>query len=535
LTALNVNRSKNYSPSIDMPIEPSSLTEMGITEIQARFADGTLSAEALAAAHIERARALNPHYNAIIFFNPDALSDARAIDRRRALGESMGPLAGIPLVIKDTMDMAGYPTTAGWSRLYSKTGGIDLMPATDAPVVTRMREAGCVIIGKTNVPILSATGSHANNSWAGPTFNAAHSNAMPGGSSAGTATAVASNMAVVGLAEETGGSIQNPASAQALVGIKPTFGLVPNTGVVPLAGSTRDVVGPVARTVTDAALVLDALAGYSPEDPKSIAGVGKRPRTGYTSQLARDALSGKRLGLYGPGWRKRSLSDETTALYTRAQAELEERGAVLIGDPFADSGFAELGLPAPGTDHFDARGLECLPYDMQKYLERLGPQANLKTWDEFVAATAAEDPFAADGVLSYMHSLPGFAVALRDPSRPLSIKPFFDLRERYLAIFSDVMLKHSLDALIFPQLRDELPARVSTESLHETTVCEINIAGLPGVTVPAGYYASGAPFGLIFVGAAWAEAALLGFAYDYEQATRHRVSPKLDLCAASAV
>jgi amidase len=517
-----------------MSIESSSLTNLDIVAIQERFADGTLSAEALTAAHIERAGAVNPHYNAIIFFNPDALTDARAIDKRRALGDTLGPLAGIPVVIKDTMDVAGYPTTGGWALLNSKTGGVDLMPATDAPVVTRMREAGCVIIGKTNVPILSASGSHANNSWAGPTFNAAHPDAMPGGSSAGTATALASNMAVVGLAEETGGSIQNPASAQALVGIKPTFGLVPNTGVMPLAGSTRDVVGPMARTVTDAALVLDAIAGYSPEDPKTIASVGKRPRNGYTGQLSRDALTGKRLGLYGPGWRRASLSDETRALYARAQAELASRGAVLIDDPFEDSGFAALGLPAPGTDYFDVRGLECLPYDMQKYLERLGSQANLKTWDDFAAATTAQDPFSADGVLSSMNSLPGFAVALGDPSQPLAIKPFFDLRERYLAVFGDVLQKHSLDALVFPQLRDELPQRTSAETLHETTVSEINIAGVPGVTVPAGYYASGAPFGLIFVGPMWSEAALLGFAYDFEQATRHRVLPKLVLCAGGA-
>jgi Asp-tRNA(Asn)/Glu-tRNA(Gln) amidotransferase A subunit family amidase len=241
--------------------------------------------------------------------------------------EALGPLAGVPIVVKDTMDMAGFPTTGGWSLLRSTTGGTDLMPATDAPVVARMRAAGCVILGKTNVPVLSATGFHANNSWAGPTFNAVAPDAMPGGSSAGTATAVAAGMAVTGLAEETGGSIQNPAAAQTLVGVKPTFALVSNAGVMPLAGSTRDVVGPIARCVRDAALMLDALAGYSPEDPKTVAGVGMRPRAGYASALRDDALHGKRLGLYGPGWRDRALCAQTRALYARAQAELDARRA----------------------------------------------------------------------------------------------------------------------------------------------------------------------------------------------------------------
>src|SRR5690606_11455963 len=154
----------------------------------------------------------------------------------------LGPLAGVPIVVKDTMDMTGLPTTGGWSALCAKRGGIDLVPERDAPVVERMRRAGAIILGKTNVPMLSHSGSHANTSWAGPTLNAAMPDRMPGASSAGTATAVAAGMAVLGLAEETGGSIQNPAAAQDLVGVRPTLGLVPNVGILPLSGN-RDVVG----------------------------------------------------------------------------------------------------------------------------------------------------------------------------------------------------------------------------------------------------------------------------------------------------
>ncbi len=503
-----------------------NLVELTVEQAQAAFASGDMTSEALTQAFLDRIAEYNPHYNAIIFLNSDVLADARAIDRRRAAGEALGPLAGVPVVVKDPMDMVGFPTTAGWSLLYSKVGGVDLMPGTDSPVVARMRAAGCVILGKTNVPVLSHTGSHANDSWAGPTFNAAGREFLPGGSSAGTATAVAASMAVLGLAEETGGSIQNPASAQALVGIKPSFALVPNAGVMPLSG-LRDVVGPIARCVRDAALTLDVLAGYTAEDPKTVAGVGHRPKGGYASRLHPEALRGKRIGLYGPGWRNQPLSTEAAALYARAQGELEAQGAVLVEDPFRGSGFADLRTPTLPLGEFDARGLEAVPHDMQKYLERLGPDAALRSFAAFAAATAKEDAFGPSGVLSFAPNLPQFAACLADPARPPDLSEFIAVKEAYLDIFDAVFAEARLDALAFPQMRAALPPLHGTDTIHETTVGEINIAGLPGVTVPAGYYGSGAPFNLIFVGRMWSEADLLAYAYAYECATRHRRAPTL--------
>src|SRR6201996_8009591 len=355
------------------------LENLTVEAVQAAFAAGSFSAEQLARACFDRIERYNAKYNALIFLNPAAIEDARRIDERRAAGERLGPLAGVPVVIKDPMDMVGFPTTAGWAKLYSKKGGIDLLPERDSPVVARMRRAGAILLGKTNVPVLSHTGTHANDSWAGPTINVVMPERAPGGSSAGTASAVASAMAVLGLAEETGGSIQNPASAQDLVGIKPTIGLVPNAGVVPLSAN-RDVVGPIARNVRDAALCLDILAGYSSEDPKTLAGVGRKPKGGYTSAMKPDALRGKRIGLYGPGWRAEALSDEASMLYERVKRELTDLGAVLIDDPFAGSGFAELRQPTAPLKHFDARGLESIPYDLEKYLQRLGKHAALKTF-----------------------------------------------------------------------------------------------------------------------------------------------------------
>ncbi|EDM72086.1 amidase [Roseobacter sp. AzwK-3b] len=497
-------------------IELANLTVKGIQE---GLRSGAFTAEALTLASLAQVEATNPKYNAIIFHNNDAaLETARDVDRRIAEGEELGPLAGVPVVVKDPMDMVGFPTTAGWRLLYSGAGGVDLMPATDSPVVARLRAADAVIIGKTNVPVLSHTGSHANDSWAGPTLNVAIEDRVPGGSSAGTAAAVAAKMCVLGLAEETGGSIQNPASAQGLVGIKPTIGLVPNAGVVPLSAN-RDVVGPIARTVTDAAICLDSLAGYSSEDPKTLASVGKIPAKGYTAALSKDALKGKRIGLYGSGWRNQPLCPETTALYEQAQEELTAAGAILVEDPFAGSGFADLRQPTAPTPNFDGRGLESIAYDLQSYLRRLGPDAALKTFAEFAEATSEENPFGPEGVLYFLNSLPDFQAAMLDPTAPPAMPEFIALKAAYLDILETVFRAHSLDSLVFPQMRQELPGLHSGETIQETTVGELNIAGLPGVTVPAGFYASSAPFELIFLGRLWDEAELLAQAFAYEQAT----------------
>lgn len=504
----------------------ADVVEMTLEGVALAFQRG-LTAEALTRAFLARISVYNPHYNAIINLNPEALDEAREIDRRRAAGETLGPLAGVPVVIKDTMDMVGLPTTAGWHFLASQAGGVDLIPETDAPVISRMKAAGCVILGKTNVPILSATGTHASNSWAGPTLNTVAPDRMPGGSSAGTATAVGASMAVLGLAEETGGSIQNPAAAQGLVGLKPTFGLVPNSGVVPLAGSTRDVVGPIARTVRDAALTLDVIAGYCAEDPKTVAGIGKRPKGGYSAGLSATALHGKRLGLYGPGWRQVDLSPACARLYQRAQGEIIGRGAMLLEDPFSGSDFASLGRPLSADYYFDARGMEGCAYDLELYLRRLGPSAAIRDYKALAALTKAEDPFAPGGVLAYMTTLPETEISIRDPLRPPPYADFLAAKEAYLEVVEAVFTKHQLDGLVFPQMRREVPYLHSTDVIQETTVCEINIAGMPVVTVPAGYYPSGAPFNLVFVGKLWDEAALLAMAYDYEQATKYRVAPLL--------
>ena len=503
-----------------MNIDLNSLT---INSIKEGIGGKNFSAEQLTISALEQLNEQNPKHNAVIIENENALETARKLDARIEKGESVGPLAGVPTVVKDPMDMVGIPTTAGWSKLYSKMGGVDLIPERDSPVVARIKAADAIILGKTNVPILSWTGSHANDSWAGPTINPVINDRVPGGSSAGTAAAVATNIAVFGLAEETGGSIQNPASAQCLVGIKPTIGLVPNSGVVPLS-SNRDVVGPIARNVEDAALALDILAGFSIEDPKTLSSVGKIPSGGYAKGLSKEFLKGKTLGLYGPGWRPNALSAETVELYERAKAELERLGARLVEDPFNGTNFAQFRQITPGTPFFDGRGLESIAYDIGNYLHRLGPGSPIRTWEEFVDITNLSDLTKVGGNLGFLYELPDFVNAIKNPTLPPDMSDFINLKRQYIEIIEKVFSELELDALVYPQMIEELPGLYSGDAIKETTVGELNIAGLPAVTVPAGYYQSGAPFELIFFGKNWTEKHLIDIAFSYEQNTRHRGS-----------
>ncbi|MBM3604698.1 MAG: amidase [Alphaproteobacteria bacterium] len=501
------------------------VTGLTIKEIQAGLEGGAFTSEELTRAYLDRIERYEPFYNAFVHMNLDALAEARAVDERRATGETLGPLAGVPTVIKEAMDVAGLPSTAGWAPLSSEAGGIDLIPESDAPVVARLRAAGAVVLGKTNIPAFSDDGTRANSSWAGPTFNAVDRSIVPGASSSGTATAVAGSFAPFGLAEETGGSIQNPAAAQSLVGIKPTFGLVPNTGVAPLAGSTRDVVGPIAATVEDAALVLDALAGYTAEDPKTVASIGMLPEGGYTSLLDEGALEGARVGLYGPGWREEPLSDEAQALYEEAIAGLEEAGAVVVEDPFAGSGFHDLREP---KDSYDPRGTESLAYDFNSYLTRLGSSAAASSVEELQAILDV-DPLSDEGPLGwYANALPVLAESRENPTAVPDLSGFHALREEYLQSFNGVMAEHDLDLLVFPQMSSALPGIFEEDKDYPaTTVSEINILGVPAVTMPAGSFGNGSPFSLIFIGELWDEAQLLGFAHAYERAAGNRIKAEL--------
>jgi len=497
--------------------------EVTVKQLLTAYETGEFTAAEVVQAYLDRIDKYEKNYNAFTFMNDDALEEAKEIDRLRREGKPLGPLAGVPIVIKEAVDVKGFPTTFGWAPLCKDAGGIELMPKNDAPVVSRLKDAGAIILGKTNIPAFSARMDSANTSWDGPTYNAVDRRFSPGGSSSGTATAISGNFAVLGVAEETGGSIQMPAASQAIVGVKTSFDLIPTTGVTPIAGSTRDVLGPHARTVEDAALMLDSMAGYTDDDalPKE----GKIPAGGYTSALSEKALQGKRLGLFGPGWSTKELSPETKALYLREITALQELGAVVLEDPFEGSGFVDF-TESIGDDA--ARmlfGLDTVFHDIEKYIKNLDPDDDTLSAKR-VFERAGEFPWDKNGPLDLFENTKEL---IADPK--LDISEFNAARSELLRIITQVMETHNLDGFVFPQMTRSITSlEEGVEGLANitTTVSEINISGLPLVTVPGGYYENGSPFALVFMGGMWSEAKLLGMAYAYEQATKHRVAPVLE-------
>lgn len=505
-----------------VPEEPPDIgvVELTAEQIQADYAAGRYTAVQLTEAFLARTERYEDIYNAFISMNPDALATAAVLDREYASTGPRGPLHGVPVVIKDNIDYAGQVTTAGYDGFSAAAGGVDMVPDDDAAVVTRLREAGAVILGKTNLPDFAGHGTRTESSVAGVTLNAYDVTRIPGGSSGGTATAVNASFAVLGLGTETGGSIQNPSAAQALVGVKPTYGLVPLEGVVPLNGSYADVVGPMAKTVRDAAVALDVLAGPTPEDLATYAASGHMPEDGYATALDPAALAGRRFGLVGEGWRDTwlPLAEETEAIYREAIATIEERGAATVEDPFAGTGFVELYEERP-------RVPSAASHDMLNYFLGLGPGAAFRSVEEWEALSGksfrdrenAERP---------------------PPARPSATEEgdaFQGWRADIRALFRGVLDDNDLDGLFFPQagapigdlVEDPERPDYNPNNHPELPSNVINDIGLPVVTVPFGYYPDGTPFVLAFIGDLWTEAELLAYAYDLEQATKARIPPQL--------
>ncbi|MGW8266332.1 MAG: amidase [Longimicrobiales bacterium] len=486
--------------------------------IQADYAAGRYTAVQLTQAFLDRIARYEDTYNAFVSMNPAAMETAAALDEEYGRKGPRGPLHGVPVVVKDNMDMAGLVTTAGFSGFSATTGGVDLIPDDDAAAVERLREAGAIILGKTNLPDFAGHGTRTNSSVAGVTLNPYNPDRAPGGSSGGTATAVNASFAVLGLGTETGGSIQNPASAQALVGVKPTYGLVPLEGVVPVDATYVDVVGPLARSVRDAALALDVLAGPTPEDPATYAAVGHIPEGGFADALSETALEGKRFGLVGTGWREEflPLAPETEAFYREAIAALEVQGAQVVEDPFAGSGFVALYDAQPGGGGSSA-------YDWLVYFQGLGPGAAFHSAEEWEALTG--DTFRSWG-------------RSRPPAAPTATEEgdaYQAWRKEIRALFRKVLADHQLDGLFFPQAGAPVPPLIqdperpdyNPNNHPELPSNIINALGMPVVTLPFAYYDDGTPFVLAFIGDMWTEADLLAWAYDLEQATQARRSPVL--------
>jgi amidase len=450
------------------------LETAGVADVQAAMADGATTSTDLVAGYLARIDALDrrgPAVHAIRCLAPDATDQAGRLDAERRDGRSQGPLHGVPVLVKDNIDVAGLPTTAGALALEHS------VPDRDAALVTRLREAGAVILGKTNLTELANFMAEkmpsGYSSLGGQVLNPYDVSLTPCGSSSGSGAAAALGLATVTVGTETDGSILCPSDAQSLVGLKPTLGLVSGEGILPIATS-QDCAGPMCRTVSDAAALLGALTG---ED--------------YASALRPGVLDGTRLAV--PPLPE-DLDPADRELFEAALGVLRDLGAVTVEVP-----------PLPETDETPVLHHE-FARDLDTYLARLPPGAPVRTMAELAGWNEAH----ADAALKYgqAHLVTALAVDHRAEEAAYRAN-----RARDLAVAGE----HGIDAT----LAAADAAAVVTPSWHGAGVAAR--AGYPSLVVPAGYRRSGRrPFGVAFLGPARSEALLLGVGFGYEQAASAR-------------
>jgi len=499
-------------PSVTPPA--FELDELTIAELQTGMTAGKFTAHSLARKYLDRIDEVDKHgpaINSVIELNPDALTIAGDLDKERKAKGPRGPLHGIPVVIKDNIDTHDRMTTTAGSLAL---GGS--IPLQDATVAKKLRDAGAVILGKTNLSEwANFRSSHSTSGWSGrgkQTKNPYALDRNPCGSSSGTGAAVAANFAAIGVGTETDGSVVCPSNANSLVGIKPTLGLISRAGIVPIAHS-QDTAGPMCRTVADAAILLGVLAGIDVRDEATRAAAGKS-YPDYTKFLGTDGLRGARIGIHRKGF---GFNDAVDKLLNDCIDIIKKRGAIVI-DP-AD-------IPTQGK--FDDSEMEVLLYefkaDLNNYLAALGPRAPVKSLKEIIDFNEqyrdSEMPyFGQDLFIKAQAKGPLTDKAYRDAlakNHRMSRKEGIDF----------VMDKNKLDTLIAPTggpawttdwvNGDHFTGGYSTASA---------VAGYPHITVPAGYV-FGLPVGISFFGRAWSEPALIKFAYSFEQATKTRRPPR---------
>lgn len=490
------------------------LEEVTITELQNGLQSGKYSARSLVKKYLDRIDDLDkngPALNSVIELNPDAMSIAETLDNERKAGRVRGPLHGIPILIKDNIDTADrMMTTAGSLALLSSR------PAQDAVVAKKLREAGVVIIGKTNLSEwANFRSSHSSSGWSGrggQTQNAYALDRNPCGSSSGSGVAPAANLCAAAIGTETDGSVVCPSSANSLVGIKPTVGLISRSGIIPISHS-QDTAGPMARTVSDAAILLGALTGVDANDSVTRSSTGKS-FTDYTQFLNRDGLRGARLGVARKYF---GFSDRVDKLMNDRIADLKKLGAVIV-DP-AD-------IPTSGK--FDDSELEVLLYefkaDLNAYLGRLGTSSPVHSLKEVIAFNEKNRE----------REMPYFGQDLfikAEAKGPLTEKKYLQaLQKNHLLSRTQgidfIMRKHRLDAMIAPTGGPAWPTDwVNGDHFTGGYSSASAVAGYPHITVPAGYV-FGLPVGISFFGAAWSEPKLIKYAYAFEQATRARRPPQ---------
>lgn len=499
----------NPAPALDV-------VELSATEALARMSAGTLTSRALTQAYLSRIAQLDdagPQLNAVIELNANALADADALDTERKAGKLRGPLHGLPVLVKDNIDVAGLVNSAGSLALAENR------PTQDAFTIARLRAAGALILGKTNLSEwANLRSTHSVSGWSsrgGQTRNPYALDRNPCGSSSGTGAAMAASLAAVGVGTETDGSILCPASVNGLVGLKPTVGLVSRTGIIPIS-SAQDTAGPMGRTVADVALLLSAMAGVDEADPAGPA-ARDRVQTDYTPYLKPDGLTGKRLGLVRQAMGYLPAVDENIE---KAVQVLKDAGAEVVE------------VKIDTYDQWNEPELEVLLYEFKAGLNAYLSQAAAR-------ATPGAIPPSLEALIAWNQAhartvMPLFAQELFEKAQekgPLTDKAYLTAKEaaRRLA-GQDGLLKtlqsQKLDAVIAPTMS---PAWKTDPILGDHFVGAgygmAAVAGTPSLTVPSGGV-GGLPLGLTFMGPAYSEGLLLSLGYAYEQRTHARKAPE---------
>ena len=491
------------SPAVpaDAQPQPFHLEEATIASIHAAFVSGSLTCAQLTRLYLARIEAYNlkgPALHAVITVNPQALQTAADMDR----GAYPGPLHCVPIVLKDNFNTKDMPTTGGNVSMKNS------VPPEDAFVVDRMRRAGALILAKANMQEF-ARGGMSISSLGGQVLNPYDLIRTPGGSSGGTGASVAANLAAIGTGSDTGQSIRSPASANNLVGVRPTRGLVSRRGVIP-ASQTQDEVGPIARTVKDAALLLDVMAGYDSRDSVTAYGRGHIPDS-YTAGLKPDVLKGARIGVMTNLAGTEARHEPVNAVMRAAIAKMESLGATIIRFQLP-----EYDALAPNMDTSTLEGRTV----MDAYFATLGPNAPVKSFAQLVAAKTSAVQKTLEGEL-----------AISDGMNSDQYKTRMLNREKLRIIVAGAMADRNLDAILYPQQRI-LVAPVTAADQLERNGTLSNGTGYPAVTFPAGFSAPsasaplGVPVGAEFLGLDFSESRLLAYAYAFEQATHWRKPPK---------
>lgn len=480
--------------------------EATVAGIHAALASGAFCCVELITGYLARIDAYDkqgPALNAIIAVDPGALEVAADLDRRYSADpDSMGPLHSIPVIVKDNFDTVDLPTSGGSVTL------AESYPPDDAFTVRRLREAGAIVLAKSNLTEL-ALGGLTVSSLGGQTRNPYDLSRTPGGSSGGTGAALAAGFGVLGTGSDTEQSIRSPASAQSLVGLRPTRGLVSRDGVIPNS-STQDAVGPITRTVEDAARMLDVVAGYDPADPITALGVGHIPSS-YTETLDPNGLEGARIGVVTDLFGRETIHEEVNAVTEAALARMEAAGATIQRVRVPD--FEEILRDLSVVD-FEFRSA------FDRYLLDLGPDAPVRNLGEFVRGGGFH-PAIRQSLASALAVHDG----LNHPEYRRRLLRRENLRQTLMRILAD----DDLDALVYPHQR-RLVAAIGEPQLERNGVLS-NATGFPAITIPGGFSPPtdsaplGVPVGIELLGPDWGEPTLLKLAFAFEQTTRVRKPP----------